>query len=76
MLVVIQYLVVGVIVFQSTLRLGAVETWMADKNIEISGRNIHQLEFELNGKMIGALGRKDRRAKRLVVTKDGLKVTK
>ena len=66
----------GVIVFQSKLRIGAVETWMANESIEISGRNIHQLEFELNGKMIGSLGRKDRAAKRLVVTKDGLRVMK
>ncbi|VAX36376.1 hypothetical protein MNBD_UNCLBAC01-1018 [hydrothermal vent metagenome] len=66
----------GHVVFQTTLRLGAVETWVADEKIEISGRNIHELEFELNGKMIGTLGRKDRRAKRLIVTKDGLKVTK
>jgi cytoskeletal protein RodZ len=66
----------GVIVFQTTLKRGAVETWTADENIEISGKNINQLEFELNGKMIGPLGRKDRQAKRVVVTKDGLSVTK
>ena len=64
----------GTIVFQSTLRLGAVETWMADDEIEISGKNIDQLEFELNGKMIGTLGRKDRNAKKVVITKDGLSV--
>ncbi len=64
----------GVVVFQSTLRLGSVETWMADEKIEISGRNINQLEFELNGKMIGSLGRKDRGAKGLIITKDGLRV--
>jgi len=65
----------GIIVFQSTLRLGAVETWMANEKIEISGRNINQLEFELNGKMIGSLGRKDHGAKGLIVTKEGLNVT-
>ena len=64
----------GVIVFQSTLRLGAVETWMADDEIEISGKNINQLEFELNGKMIGTLGRNDRNAKKVVITKNGLSV--
>ncbi len=72
----IQVKVDGVVVFQSTLRLGAVETWIADERIEISGKNIYQLDFEVNGKMFGSLGRKDRRAKRLVVTKDGLSVTK
>jgi len=64
----------GIVVFQSTLRIGAVETWFADDEIEISGRNINQLEFELNGKMIGTLGRKDRNAKKVVITKSGLSV--
>ncbi|VAW13105.1 hypothetical protein MNBD_BACTEROID05-1283 [hydrothermal vent metagenome] len=64
------------IVFQATLRRGSVETWMADEKIELSGKRINQLEFELNGKMIGALGRKERRAKRVIVTKDGLSVSK
>jgi len=66
----------GDTVFQSTLRTGAVETWLADNSIEISGGNISQLEFDLNGKLIGALGRKDRNAKRVVITKDGLSVKK
>jgi len=64
----------GNIVFQSTLRTGAVETWLADSEIVISGRNINQLEFELNGKMIGTLGRKDRNAKKVIITKNGLSV--
>lgn len=64
----------GNVVFQSTLRTGAVETWKADSEIEISGRHINQLEFELNGKMIGTLGRKDRNAKKVIITKNGLSV--
>ena len=66
----------GEVLFQSTLRAGAVETWSADKDIEIAGKNINQLEFELNGKMIGTLGREDRGAKKVTVTKDGLQVAK
>ena len=66
----------GEILFQSTLRAGAAETWLANDKIEISGKNIGQLEFELNGKMIGALGRADARAKAVVATKNGLSVTK
>ena len=62
------------VVFQSTLRLGSVETWIAKEEIQISGKNINFLEFELNGKMIGVLGREDRKVKKLIVTKDGLKV--
>jgi cytoskeletal protein RodZ len=66
----------GVVVFQSTLGSGSVETWLANDKIEISGRNLSQLEFELNGKMMGTLGREDRQAKRIVFTKEGLSVSK
>lgn len=66
----------GAVVFQGTLSLNAVETWKANDKIVISGRNINQLEFELNGKMIGTLGRRDRQAREVVITKDGLTVTK
>lgn len=63
-------------VFQSTLSKGAVETWQADKEIVLKGKNIIHLEFELNGKLIGTLGRKNRKAKSVIFTKDGLSVTK
>ncbi|MBF0521627.1 MAG: DUF4115 domain-containing protein [Candidatus Omnitrophica bacterium] len=66
----------GQVVFQSTLKTGSFETWTAKDKIEISGRNISQLEFELNGKLIGSLGREDRQAKTIVITKNGLSVTK
>ncbi|MGE0269140.1 MAG: RodZ domain-containing protein [Candidatus Omnitrophota bacterium] len=63
------------IVFQSTLNKGSVESWDADKEIVITGKNIINLEFEVNGKLIGALGRKNRKAKSVTITKDGLSVT-
>lgn len=66
----------GDIVFQSVLKKGMTETWNADKEIELSGRNVSQLEFELNGKVIGTLGREDRSAKRVIFTKHGLSVKK
>ena len=66
----------GNVVFQMTLKKGSAETWRANKDIEISGKNIHQLEFEVNGKHLGTLGRAERRAKRIVITKDGLAVKK
>jgi cytoskeleton protein RodZ len=66
----------GMVVFQSTLPMGSVETWMSDEAIEISDKNIDQLEFELNGEMIGTLGRKDCQAKSIEITPDGLKVRK
>jgi cytoskeletal protein RodZ len=66
----------GQVVFQSALKKGDSETWRAETEIELSGRNINLLEFELNGKMLGALGASDRGAKRVVFTKDGLSVKK
>ncbi len=70
----LQVKVDGNLVFQSTIKEGAVETWEADDRIELSGKNIHNLEFEVNGKVLGNLGRADRSARRVVITKDGLKV--
>ncbi len=64
----------GLVVFQSTLTRGVAETWIAHEKIEISGKNINQLEFELNGKILGALGSRDHRASKVLVTKDGLSV--
>jgi cytoskeletal protein RodZ len=64
----------GEIVFQSTLAMGSVKTWLADEQIDISGRNLEQLEMELNGKMIGALGRRQRGAKAIRINPDGLTV--
>ncbi len=66
----------GQTVFQGTLSVGDVETWKANDKIEISGKNLNQLEFELNGRMIGTLGRADRKAKMVIIAKDGLKVVK
>ena len=64
------------VVFQSTLTQGDIETWRGTDSIEISGKNINQLEFELNGKMIGTLGRDKSKAKVVIFTKDGLTVPK
>jgi len=64
----------GNLVFQATLLEGASEAWHADKEIEISGKNIHGLDFELNGKVLPGLGRSERDARRVVVTRKGLSV--
>ena len=63
-------------VFQSTLNKGGVETWTANDEIELSGRNINLLEFEFNGRIIGPLGRENREVRKVVFTKDGLSVQK
>ncbi|OGX28173.1 MAG: hypothetical protein A2787_06470 [Omnitrophica WOR_2 bacterium RIFCSPHIGHO2_01_FULL_48_9] len=72
----LQVKVDGVVVFQSALGRGAVESWTAKERIELSGKNLNELEFELNGKLIGSLGKSDRLARKLIVTKDGLSVKK
>ena len=62
------------VVFRSTLKRGAVETWHADKMIELSGKDIGDSEFELNGKMMGPLGRENRRAKKIIIDHNGFSV--
>ncbi|MBI5150881.1 MAG: DUF4115 domain-containing protein [Candidatus Omnitrophica bacterium] len=64
----------GIVVFQSSLAYGKSESWIASEKIEISGKNMQQLEFELNGKLLGALSRRDRNATKVVITRDGLSV--
>ena len=64
------------VVFQGVLKKGIAETWIAQKEIELSGKNLNLLEFELNGKVIGTLGREDRGARKIIVTKNGLSVEK
>jgi cytoskeletal protein RodZ len=70
----LQVKVDGNTVFQSSLQKGAVENWQAEDQIELTGNNILFLEFEVNGKMIGTLSRTEGRARKLIVTKDGLSV--
>ena len=70
----LQVKVDGSLVFQSILNSGATETWQAEQSIELSGKNIHSLEYEVNGKVLGELGRADRSARRVVITKDGFSV--
>ncbi len=68
----LQVKVDGSIVFQSTFRHGSVETWKAQEKIELAGKDLHELEFELNGQLIGSLGRSRRRASKVIVTQSGL----
>ena len=72
----LQVKVDGNLVFQSIFSSGSAETWQADKEIEVSGKVIHNLEYEVNGKLLGGLGRADRTARRVIVNKDGLTVKK
>ena len=71
----LQVKVDGNIIFQSILKEGAAESWEAEKEIEISGKDIQFLDFELNGKMVD-LGKVDSNARRVVITPKGLTVRK
>ncbi len=66
----------GKVVFQMTLSKGSMESWSADDNIELSGKNIERLDMEVNGKHIGPLGGGQRRVRRVLITKEGLTVKK
>ncbi len=64
------------VVFESTLRKGSLENWSADKEIELSGKDIERLDLEINGKHVGSLGGGERRIRKVVITKEGLTVKK
>jgi hypothetical protein len=66
----------GNVVFQMTLSKGSMESWSADSRIELSGKNIEQLDMEVNGKHIGSLGGGERRIRKVVITQEGLTVKK
>jgi cytoskeletal protein RodZ len=66
----------GVTVFQTTLKKGAVQAWNAKKTIDISGRNMDELDIEVNGKAVGRLGRRNMKVKKVRITPEGLSVEK
>ncbi|MBI3602522.1 MAG: DUF4115 domain-containing protein [Candidatus Omnitrophica bacterium] len=66
----------GKVVFQMTMKKGTMENWEAQKQIELSGRNINALDLEVNGKHIGSLGSFNHRVKMVLITKEGLTVKK
>ncbi len=64
------------IVFEARMKKGTAENWSAQDRIELSGKNINELDLEVNGRHIGPLGGTERGAKRVVITKEGLTVKK
>ena len=64
----------GEVVFRSTLKKGSVETWHANKNIELSGKEIGDLELELNGKILGPVASGSRKAKKVLIDHSGFSV--
>ncbi|MBF0485776.1 MAG: DUF4115 domain-containing protein, partial [Candidatus Omnitrophica bacterium] len=66
----------GKTIFQGILKKGNFATWNAVKSVEISGKDIDELEFEVNGKSIGKLSRHDMKARKVRITPEGLTVEK
>jgi len=66
----------GQVVFETTLSKGSLESWSAKNKIELSGRDIEQLDMEVNEKHVGFLGGGERRIKRVLITQEGLTVKK
>jgi cytoskeletal protein RodZ len=66
----------GVGVFQGHLKKGTASTWHGVKKIELSAKDIGALQFEVNGRTVGKLTRRDLKAKKVIVTPEGLNVEK
>ncbi len=72
----IQVKVDGKVVYAMTINKGTMESWVAYNQIELSGRNINELDMEVNGKHLGSLGSSERGARKAVITRAGLTVKK
>lgn len=66
----------GAAVFQGSLKKGSSESWTGTKRIEISGRNVDQLEFELNGKVVGKISHRDTKVRKVILTPEGFTIEK
>lgn len=62
------------VVFKGTLKKLSSETWQAKKSFELRTNNAGALKLELNGEILSPLGRKGQALRRVVITKEGLKV--
>jgi cytoskeletal protein RodZ len=66
----------GKTVFRSILAKGTAESWQAREKIELTVGNAGAVELELNGKLLGKIGRPGQTLKNVVVTKAGLSIQK
>ncbi|MBF0331471.1 MAG: DUF4115 domain-containing protein [Candidatus Omnitrophica bacterium] len=62
--------------FQGRLKKGSSGTWRGTKKIVLSANDIGTLDFEVNGRSVGKLARNYLKAKKVVVTPEGLTVEK
>lgn len=64
----------GVDMSRTSLTKGAVESWNALESIELSGKNLNDLEFELNGEPTNPFGKTRRGIKKILIDQDGFKI--
>lgn len=64
----------GVDMFRTTLAKGSVDSWTASESIELSGKNLNDLEFELNGEPTNPFGKTRRGIKKILIDQDGFKI--
>jgi len=62
----------GRLVMERTFRKGMSDSWTAKEKIELSLGNAAAAELEVNGRHIGAIGRRGQSIKNILITKDGL----
>ena len=64
----------GIDRLRATLSKGAVEAWTAKESIEISGKSLTDLEFELNGQPTNPASKANRIIKKIIINQDGFKI--
>lgn len=64
----------GQAAFRGTFKKGVSSTWQGTKKIELSAKNLAALEFEVNGRNVAKLSRRDPKARKVIVTPEGLNV--
>ncbi len=64
----------GQSVFRGTFKKGLSSAWHGTKKIELSAKDLGALEFEVNGRNVAKLTRRDPKARKVIVTPEGLNV--
>ncbi len=70
----LQIKVDGKVAFQSMLAKGSAESWQADEKIEMWVGNAGAIQVELNGQLLGKIGRPGQTLKHVVFTRSGLSI--
>lgn len=66
----------GRLLFQRVLEKGRFESWQAKERMELSLGNAGAVELEVNGQLFSNLGRRGQAQKNIVITREGLNITR